>query len=629
MNVFLFVRCRTTEGAEVLRQRISRAAGPTLPFIPQRQELFRRRADVFFSAQAGDPFGHGRHWCTVPVLAFDGFPYVGRPPVLGLAEQLLMHVEKSPEIDAAYERLHGQYALLHVDEDNTAHAFGDCSGSKPLFYAMTDEFTAVANRQSLLAASLTDNVRPHFDLDAMAFPIGYCHAFGTSSMFRGVQLLVPGRRIEIAADASVRIKDFRTQIWSSTTGTHSRPTQADFDAATDDLIRSFAAVNALTGDNSDELGLSLTGGKDSRLNLALALKAGLGERLRIFTYGHPESPEAQVARHLCDLVGVKHHAVHGGPGDDLDPDEAWKRLRYAGFRFDFCHGGVDGGYMPATTPSAAVDLTGAFADIFRRVWPHTRKTVFVDAADAKARLENWPLAGDPLRLLRPEVRGNLNAQIHAWADAKLASGIDLNDLPEVYYVENRMTWWAGTINAANFGRHRLMPLASLTAAKIGMSMSRDDRERELLHFEVLRRLSPDLLAAPFLNDTWHPETRAIYLGQAVAQAPFAVRPYSSPPRPSWFAHFISTDIGRIRAYLLDDCRSPLFDIIDYDRLQVALSEPQKCTGIVEARQVLNAILMRMALTGDTTYPKDDVRENKSAAPAALEVDRPLVDAVLW
>jgi hypothetical protein len=572
-----------------------------LPFEPEQLTVETLgSADLYVSAVASTQWGIDYAFSAPPaVTLMDGVAFRDER-VIGA--QHLAAAGLAVNAEAAVSTLRGQFSVAAADPERIV-GFVDCTGSRPIYYTVTDDWVAISNRQSLLSPICTPHNARGIDLDAAAWPIATLHAFGTRSIYAGVNLLPPGSAI-VVHDGRFAITPLANTTW--TRAIEKRPvTSADFDEATDDLVKSYRGYADLAARMSGKVFLSITGGKDSRLGLALAREAGLTNRAEFFTYGAPMSPECQVARHLCEIAGVRHQPNFSPPHAALSVDQAWQRLRFAAFRFDFCHGGVDGGYMPSTDPVADLELTGSYADIFRRIWKHTRHVRYDSVAEAaRDWSQSWPIPFDALGLLRPFVRRQQAETLTNWIATRVAQGFDLNDTQEMFYVENRMTWWAGSINTAQLGRYRAVPLGSLRASRIGMALTVRQREEERLHFEVMRRLSGDLLRAPFLQDAWHESLRRENPKLGLAEKPFALAPV--PPElsyPSWFAWFVQADRPAIRSYLLDHPHSGLFEIIDLDRMRTALARPD-LTHPVEVRQILNAILMQMALTGDHATPRD-------------------------
>ena len=602
MHKFVYVRPKNLTARETLIGRINKSLLQNLPFLPESVtvEAFGDR-DLYISAVASTKWGiNYLHRDDKALCLLDGLAFKGE----NVADAKIASEVMAFNSDYAFGSLHGQYSVVRATPDSIM-ALTDCSGSRPIYYIEAQDWIAISNRQSVLSPIFTENGYRSIDLDAAAWTLSHLHLFGSNSIYSGVRLLRPGSTL-IVDTAGAHVRNLKGSIWRKTEEKRAL-TEADYDTATGDLISSYRGISNFAPRVDGEIHLSITGGKDSRLGLALANAAGLAGKVKLFTYGQPQSPECQVSRRLCDMMGLEHHPVHGGdPRADLATDLVWKRLKYAAFRYDFSHGGVDGGYMPSSQKTVDIDLTGSYADIFRRIWQHTRNIKYESVEEAAQHWTYaWPTTFDGLGVMNSDVKNRQRIEVREWIQSKVDAGYDLNDTQEMYYVENRMTWWAGAINTAALSRYRVMPLASRLSSKIGMMLSVEERTRERLHFEVLKRLSPKLLAAPFLNDTWHEEIRRE--DSSLAIAPFALNEVPKAQyAPPWFEWFIKNDIRRIRSYLFDSPHSGLFDIVEPVKLENALQRPD-ASHPVQARQILNMILMQMALTRDEAQPRDDVR----------------------
>ena len=84
-------------------------------------------------------------------------------------------------------------------------------------------------------------------------------------------------------------------------------TPSEWDEITDALVTNFRTLRS----SSDPLRLALSGGKDSRLCLALAKAAGLQGPHVTITNGPVDSPEVLCAAAVAEAAGFRHK--RGGP----------------------------------------------------------------------------------------------------------------------------------------------------------------------------------------------------------------------------------------------------------------------------------------------------------------------------
>ena len=87
----------------------------------------------------------------------------------------------------------------------------------------------------------------------------------------------------------------------------------------------------------------------------------------------------------------------------------------------------------------------------------------------------------------------------------LGPGAEFNDLPDLYYVKERIPNWLGAARRKDADSTQVvMPINSTGLIRLAFALHATQRQQELIHFAMLRRLAPSLLAIPFAQQTWHP-----------------------------------------------------------------------------------------------------------------------------
>lgn len=589
-----------------------------IPFKPKYTAALELSAACYLlAAEAGDPM-QTQGYSTVghnDALAFDGVPFLGDDVLSsdgkGWAASL-RDLFRASSPDAVYDKLTGAYSIAYwSSEQEELTAFGDFSGTRPVFFFENEDFFGVSNRQTLLNPVLTPSGAPSFDPIALSWLLTQANIFGRASPFAGVTLLRPGEYLTYRKDGGLHLRSFARQAWNS-------EGPPDYDRAFSHLRSQFTAFGRL--DDGVKLSLSLTGGKDSRLVLAMAHAAGLTRRLSVFTGGFEGSGEIKVAQELCGQLGLEHRAVVWQTPTAATARQGWDTLRAHGFRYEASPGGWDGA-ANVTTSATEVELTGVLGEAFKRVWPATRKVSLASVGEAKAAWTSFQQPTDPFGVVREEVKAR-QQQIHdAWIDDRIGEGVDLDVLHELYYLENRMPWWAGCINANYLYRLRLAPLADLTALRECLASPVGDRQRERFHIEMLRRSHPGLLATPLYNDAWAPATAAIFPEMSLPTTPYADQSRAAPVSTTpWQIAFVRGGGDEIRDYLLSDRSSPLFDICDPQALERALADTSRISTLPSIKTVLNLVSATMAIRGDWTRARDDLRSGPGRAGLVTNLD---------
>jgi hypothetical protein len=95
-------------------------------------------------------------------------------------------------------------------------------------------------------------------------------------------------------------------------------------------------------------------------------------------------------------------------------------------------------------------------------------------------------------------RAAVRAGLESWVDRRLASGARPEDLPDLFYVDERMGAWAGpTHGAVEWVRDTTSPLWGVRMLPHLLGPSAAEREAEAFHDEVVRELAPELAGVPF------------------------------------------------------------------------------------------------------------------------------------
>jgi len=258
--------------------------------------------------------------------------------------------------------------------------------------------------------------------------------------------------------------------------------------------------------------LSLSGGKDSRLCLALAKAAGLDDIVLLRTNGSADSPEVECAAAVARATGLPHERRGPPTVQPQDAPEAaqersfepwWRRLRQHVYRYE----GVVSPWDGMTNPmrSTTLNIRGIGGELFRRGNVKRIRKAQAKSTKVFARLHGAHV--DPLGALRSGQRAFQDDWRAQWFDVA-AEHVRFDLLPEKWYVDYRMGHWNGPLAQSKPGYINVVPLLSPAAARKNMELSVKARSSDRFHFEVMRRAAPELVQVPFLGDTWGPSIAA-------------------------------------------------------------------------------------------------------------------------
>jgi hypothetical protein len=240
----------------------------------------------------------------------------------------------------------------------------------------------------------------------------------------------------------------------------------------------------------------VTAGRDSRLVLAAALRAGID--FEAMTGGAPDSPDVLGAAELCRAAGIAHHLAPPDPhGDPWSATAEAARILGLGTSGTASLGDASGFPLGPRPGPPVLWHTGQGGEIARAYY---RGAAGGDRDAVVAGLERvfcGRRTGRSEPLAEPG-RASVRGAIEAWADARLAAGARVEDLPDLFYLDERMGSWAGpTHGALEWVQDSTAPLWSSRLLAHMLGGSPEQRAAEAFHDAVLRELAPELVDVPY------------------------------------------------------------------------------------------------------------------------------------
>lgn len=250
--------------------------------------------------------------------------------------------------------------------------------------------------------------------------------------------------------------------------------------------------------------LELTGGVDSRLILAMALRGGSKPRLA-FTLGQTDSPDVQVANLLCSRFGIEHHVI---PIDAPEESAIWPDLCDIVEKSSFVCNATSYAWLPAVFRSMAplrnAQITGAGGEAAGDFY-YSR----IDSLPIAALRERLWLQ---FRLARPgvaisELFGRERAEaefvdlIARVRDLLRAERCDWRVGLDRFYVEQRLENWAIPVLCASAGWYTVWaPLLTPAYALWTQSLARVDRIGRRAQRALIVGLVPEMKEFPFASE---------------------------------------------------------------------------------------------------------------------------------
>ena len=605
MNYFLCVKLRSDWARRSILERIIKHGPDSVPLAGKKITLYRQERfnTIVFSVEAEqERFNRGSQTFATPTkaLLYDGVPFLEGKALTAPWSDSLERLLSSHPVGEVYQMLCGQYSLIHARRGNI-QAFSDFSGLSPLYYLANSHCIGISNRQWLLQMTCLDLDTPSFDLEVLAWLIEQGNIFGDKSVFKGVQRLIPGRWLEVCDNGRSEIHPFPSQFWGPFDGTAGY-TSADYDQATDHLLGNFRAIKEMC---SQKINLTLTGGKDSRLNLALAISSGLADNLNIVTGGPEDSPEIECAACICKELGLPHISSIQ-KNSEIDLSAYWNYLRHHPFRYDASICPWDG--VKPLSSSLTVEINGMGGELYRNLVKNRKETTISTMQQAQQIWRNWTGKIDCAELVHPYILEKHYQQNLSWLEQRIEEGVPIENLDDVFYVENRLGFWSAVL-ASNTLQRRLFLLLHPNVSRIAYKAGVHQRRIERLHFEVLKRVNPKLLNLPFLNDTW--DERLFDNQNGDTPSP----PFQSKVKPlartlyGWQWKLVENCRDTITEIITSSPSSGLYDICDKKKLHAFLDDYQ-INSTATCLTILSTIGIQLLLTGgylkaSDTSLKDD------------------------
>ncbi|MDX6664920.1 MAG: hypothetical protein QOG68_1126 [Solirubrobacteraceae bacterium] len=316
----------------------------------------------------------------------------------------------------------------------------------------------------------------------------------------------------------------------------------------------------------------VTGGRDSRLVLAAALRAGVEMQVR--TGGTGDMPDVVIGRQLAAAAGVEHRMLDPHPFGDFAAhwrDMARVLAQTTGATATL----ADAAGFPLVALDGPLPLwhTGQGGEIARG---------YYGGVDLDGLVRRF-LGKRPGRSGVLSEAGELRVQeqVSDWAAPLGAAAEDLGDL---FYLDQRMARWAApTHTAVEPIRDSTSPLWSIRLLPDLLGLPAAARAREEFHLRVLERLAPELVDLPFEGGRPWPSrqsalarrsARARTLARKVAaearrrRGRGAILPTGGEPADPFAAA-----LAEIRALVLADTLHLAWAVLDRSRVEALLSTP--------------------------------------------------------
>lgn len=528
----------------------------------QKLALFHWATDNYFYSTKDQIYVNQSESKIISVTIIQGYCWSSTATdstgkILTAFDIYLLLSKKNFDTERVRDLLAGEYAIIHASDDGNVIAFNDRLSIEHIYYAKNQNISSITNRIALL---------PHIDdqfeynLEAMlALPVvGYM--LGEDTYIKGISRLSQGAVIKLQ-NGELRVNENKDWIYQNAPSKSDVQNPEVFNSIVEQGVNECLANVKAIFSSADNIPLALTGGKDSRLILALVLQAGLRDKLRLFTNGIEEHPDVIVAKKLANHLQLPH--TTNKPGRFRDPtlatEELLRRLATHVFQNDGMFGAWD---MKAGKQCVkGLVLAGFIGEVFKG---YLKKPFNYPTMPNPEQMISAHGPFDPLGILKEDVRRKISTKVLNRMKNYLGLGSEFNDIPDLYYIKERIPNWLGSARRKDADSNQVvMPINSTGLIRLSFALNATQRQQELIHFAMLRRLEPSLLEIPFAQQTWHRGLTAYGAPDSIFKQ--AIPAAKNLPQHGSWQHTINKN-PKFRAaifdILADHTESPFWELID-------------------------------------------------------------------
>jgi hypothetical protein len=462
-------------------------------------------------------------------------------------------------------------AVRYDDAEGSLDVYSDPLGSYPVYSAKPGDGTIwLTNKPALLVDLLgLRGLRPR----ALASFFTCSWAFGGETVWEGIDRLPRAslhRFTRTGGHEAVTLLAAKTVASYFGSGT-------DWHESARTLVETVRAGADWPGRS---LRVPLTGGRDSRVVFAGAVAAGIEFEATTIAFPHapgfPDTVDVTLARRLASESGRAHAVTRAEPG--LGVRDSARLLRL------LANGAVSVGTTSALTPPATsarlpIIQSGQGGEIARAYYGIGTGS----AAELAQSIYRHIVPPLPRPIVTGEAEELVRRYVVDWVGRRLDEGIAPVDVPDAFYLLEKMPNWAGpSIGVYEWTSDTLAPLWNARLLPHEVGSPPEEREREIFHLRMLEELSPALASVPFTGapPRWpgfasgrssriqHYRALASKVAQELQRRTQAHRARS----PDAGDAFTAEALNETRRYALDAPSHPAWDVLDRKRVLRLLSK---------------------------------------------------------
>ncbi len=485
-----------------------------------------------------------------------------------MAQHLLqMAARYSPE--AIREKCIGEYALVHFDKrEDCVTAFCDPIGIGSLYYYAGAKGLFISNRIDLIRAVLGPECTG-YDENTLAYFVTWGLIPSGMTIYRDIHGVKAGEILHIQGEA-LRVEQTSENPFLHLPGTdHFTGMSEEVWESMGEEIRTNMRFLRFCDAIYPSFGLS--GGRDSRLLLAVALNEGTAHNIHFFTKGVDVHPDVIVAKEITEHFGLFHTVQSPKPGS-VDPfvvfDEAMPKHMFYSEGMSSC-------FEPhARAVCADVPIfTGLNGENFRAPFDlHGHNTENIGDFAGLETFFDKRVWLNPANLVHSEIVQRHRRDRMDWIHLRLEQGVPAADIPNHFYAE----WQSlrrnhGFRKMNGYNHHVINVLSGNTMYWAATHIGPEARRQERIHFELMRRLEPWLTEHHFAMTAWHPSLASSLSNPIPAPVvPSGQTAVAQIQNADWRTHINTNEKFRahVRDYMMGFApESPLWNIVDRARIE--------------------------------------------------------------
>ena len=453
------------------------------------------------------------------------------------------------------ERLEGQYVAVRATQ-TALSVLVDPVGMEQVYYTQLDGQWLISNSAGLLA-DIAD--RRSLDRLGASLLLTWGWVGADRTLREGIRVMPGGEQW------SWRTGDDHPRVRTYFSIPGIRRARVNIG----DLASGLAGQMKALTDTFSTVAAPLTAGKDSRLVAALLMNTPA--KVRYYTSGTPPSQDVEIGMAIARRFDLDHVVI---PVSHTDIVQKWEQTtRRVLEQFDgmvsLLHI-ADVVEQPEADADLSMMLWGMAGEIGRGYWNSPTVLLGRIQPDEYLKRRFAPPAGG---LIRQEAANLVASHLEEWMTTTLGRVSDPVDLIDIFYTEERIRRWAGSNSRKSRQiTDRFTPFSTRPFVQASFALEPARRMCEPLHFDLLKRLNPQLHSMP-LSTPWRPQIPLLNTAMMVKDRVIArLRRQQDPLTQGYRGALLEAKLADIRAACLERSGSPIWDLISrdhFDRLTAA------------------------------------------------------------